>query len=58
MVLLSSGSTATEVRDAGPYLFRIMPSDEAQSSIMTDWALELGYKKDTIDIMRRQQIIC
>lgn len=45
VVLLSSGSTATEVGKAGPHVFRIMPSDEVQSSIMADWALELGYRK-------------
>ncbi len=45
VVLLSSGSTATDVGKAGPYVFRIMPSDEVQASIMADWALELGYKK-------------
>lgn len=48
VVLLSSGSTATEVGKAGPYVFRIMPSDEVQSSIMADWAWELGYKKVAI----------
>jgi branched-chain amino acid transport system substrate-binding protein len=45
VVLLSSGSTATEVGKAGPYIFRIMPSDEVQSSIMADWAWQLGYKR-------------
>lgn len=45
VVLLSSGSTATDVGKAGPYVFRIMPSDEVQSSIMADWAWDLGYKK-------------
>ena len=45
VVLLSSGSTATDVGKAGPYVFRIMPSDEVQSSIMADWARELGYEK-------------
>ena len=45
VVLLSSGSTAPEVGKAGPYVFRIMPSDEVQSSIMADWVWELGYKK-------------
>ena len=45
VVLLSSGSTATEVGKAGPYVFRIMPSDEVQSSIMADWAWKLSYTK-------------
>jgi len=45
VVLLSSGSTATEVGKAGPYVFRIMPSDEVQSSIMASWAWELGYRR-------------
>lgn len=49
VVVLSTGSTATEVGKAGPYIFRIMPSDEVQSSIMADWAWELGYKK--VDII-------
>src|SRR5438067_8509766 len=48
LVLLSSGSTATEVANAGPYVFRIMPSDEVQASIMADWMLELGYKNVAI----------
>ncbi len=48
VVLLSSGSTATEVGKAGPYVFRIMPSDEVQSSIMADWTWELGYRKVAI----------
>jgi len=43
VVLLSSGSTATAVGQAGPYVFRIMPSDEVQSSIMADWAKNLNY---------------
>ncbi len=47
-ILLSSGSTATEVGKAGPYIFRIMPSDEVQSSIMADWASQLDYKKIAI----------
>lgn len=47
-VLLSSGSTAQEVGNAGPYVFRIMPSDEVQSKIMADWAIQLGYKKIAI----------
>ena len=47
-VLLSSGSTATEVGKAGPYIFRIMPSDEVQSSIMADWALQLGFNRIAI----------
>jgi len=48
VVLLSSGSTATEVGKAGPYVFRIMPSDEVQSSIMASWAWDLGYKRIAI----------
>jgi len=45
VVLLSSGSTATAVGTAGPYVFRIMPSDEVQARIMTDWAKELGINR-------------
>jgi branched-chain amino acid transport system substrate-binding protein len=45
VVLLSSGSTATDVGKAGPYVFRIMPSDEVQSSIISEWALELGLRR-------------
>ena len=48
VVILSSGSTATAVGEAGPYIFRIMPSDEVQSSIMADWAKQLGFKKVAI----------
>ena len=48
VVLLSSGSTATEVKDAGPYVFRIMPSDEVQASIMAEWTLELGFRNVAI----------
>jgi branched-chain amino acid transport system substrate-binding protein len=45
VALLSSGSTATAVGKAGPYVFRIMPSDEVQSSIMASWAWDLGHKR-------------
>lgn len=48
VVLLSSGSTAIDVGKAGPYVFRIMPSDEVQSSIMANWAWDLGYRKVAI----------
>jgi branched-chain amino acid transport system substrate-binding protein len=48
VVLLSSGSTATKVGEAGPYIFRIMPSDEIQSSIMANWAWDLGFRKIAI----------
>lgn len=47
-VLLTSGSTATEVGNAGPYIFRIMPSDEEQALVMSKWAFKLGYKKIAI----------
>ncbi|MCG3167808.1 MAG: Leu/Ile/Val-binding protein [Bacteroidia bacterium] len=46
--LLSSGSTATKVGDAGPYIFRIMPSDEIQSLITVDWAIALGKKRVSV----------
>lgn len=48
VVLLSSGSTATDVGTAGPYVFRIMPSDEVQAAIMAKWALDLGFHKIAI----------
>lgn len=48
VVLLSSGSTSTDVGKAGPYVFRIMPSDEIQSSIMADWAWDLGYRNISV----------
>ena len=46
--LLSSGSTATAVGEAGPYVFRIMPSDDTQASIMAEWAKELGIENIAI----------
>ena len=48
VVLLSSGSTATDVGKAGPYVFRIMPSDEVQSTIMAKWTFELGFNRVAI----------
>lgn len=45
VVILSSGSTASKVGQAGPYVFRIMPSDEVQAAITADWAIDLGYKR-------------
>jgi branched-chain amino acid transport system substrate-binding protein len=47
-VLLSSGSTAQAVGQAGAYVFRIMPSDEVQASIVAEWALELKYQTMSI----------
>lgn len=44
-VLLTSGSTAVEVGDAGPYVFRIMPSDDEQSRVISEWAYDLGYRR-------------
>lgn len=48
VVLLSSGSTATDIRSAGPFVFRIMPSDEVQAIIIAEWALDLGFRKIAI----------
>lgn len=45
VVLLSNGSTAKEVGKAGPYVFRIMPSDEVQASVMAEWIMQLGFSK-------------
>ena len=45
VVLLSSGSTATAVGEAGPYVFRIMPSDEVQAKMMAEWAVSMGLKR-------------
>jgi branched-chain amino acid transport system substrate-binding protein len=45
VILLSSGSTATAVGSAGPFIFRIMPSDEVQAAIMAEWATDLGFRK-------------
>ena len=47
-VVLSSGSTAEAVGEAGPYVFRIMPSDEDQADIVAEWARELGYDRMAI----------
>ncbi|MBN1577154.1 MAG: penicillin-binding protein activator [Chitinispirillaceae bacterium] len=45
VVILSSGSSAAVVATAGPYIFRILPSDDIQAAMVADWALELGLKK-------------
>ncbi len=45
VVLLSSGSTAAQVAKAGPYIFRIMPSDDMQAAMMAEWIKDLGFKK-------------
>ena len=45
VVLLSPLSSAAKISEAGPYIFRVMPSDAFQSTVLANWIYELGYKK-------------
>ncbi|MBU4184947.1 MAG: ABC transporter substrate-binding protein [Proteobacteria bacterium] len=48
VVLLSPLSSAAKISEAGPYIFRVMPSDAFQSTVLAKWIYELGYKKVAI----------
>lgn len=43
--LLSPLSSAAEISNAGPYVFRVMPSDAFQSVVLAKWIYQLSYKK-------------
>jgi branched-chain amino acid transport system substrate-binding protein len=45
VVLLSPLSSAAEITNAGPYVFRVMPSDAFQSNVLAKWISDMGYKK-------------
>ncbi len=44
VLLLSPLSSAADITNAGPYVFRIMPSDAYQSKILAHWIFSEGYK--------------
>jgi len=43
--LLAPLSSASAVTDAGPFVFRAMPSDTFQSRLLADWMVSDGHKK-------------
>lgn len=45
VVLLSPLSSLSDITYAGPYVFRIMPSDAFQSKKIAEWIIEEGYKR-------------
>jgi branched-chain amino acid transport system substrate-binding protein len=45
VLLLSPLSSVASITDAGPFVFRIMPSDAFQSRILADWVFGSGHKK-------------
>jgi len=45
VLLLSPLSSLASITYAGPFVFRVMPSDAFQSRILAQWILESGYKK-------------
>jgi branched-chain amino acid transport system substrate-binding protein len=45
VVLLSPLSSAAEISKAGPYVFRVMPSDAFQSNVLAKWIFDCGHKK-------------
>ena len=45
VLLLSPLSSAAAITNAGPFVFRVMPSDAFQSAILAEWILAEGHKK-------------
>ena len=45
VLLLSPLSSASEITNAGPFVFRVMPSDSFQSRILADWIFSEGHKQ-------------
>lgn len=43
VILLSPLSSAAAISNAGPFVFRIMPSDSFQSNIIANWIFSEGY---------------
>lgn len=41
-LLLSPLSSQAEITDAGPYVFRVMPSDAFQAKLLTEWVFNEG----------------
>ncbi len=44
VLLLSPLSSAGAITNAGPYVYRVMPSDAFQSRVLADWIYKSGYK--------------
>lgn len=44
VLLLSPLSSAAAITQAGPFVFRVMPSDAFQSRILADWIISDGHK--------------
>ena len=49
IVEMSPGSSAPAVSDAGPYTFRVIPTDALQGEFVAKWMLEEGY--DSVAIL-------
>ena len=45
IVLLSPVSSAAEISDLGPFVFRTVPSDAFQANMLAKWVLESGYRR-------------
>lgn len=45
VLLLSPLSSAAAITNAGPFVFKVMPSDAFQSRILAKWIFTQGYKK-------------
>lgn len=45
VVLLSPLSSAAAISQAGPFVFRVMPSDSFQSRILAEWILQDGHRQ-------------
>ncbi len=45
VLLLSPLSSLAEITNAGPFVFRVMPSDAFQSRILAEWVYSEGYTK-------------
>ena len=48
VVLLSPVSSAAEIRDAGDYVFRTVPSDALQAVMLAKWVIDAGYRKISV----------
>jgi len=44
-VIVSPTSSAAQISEAGPYVFRTVPSDAYQGELIANWIKELGYHK-------------
>ena len=45
IVLLTPVSSAAEIRDLGPFVFRTVPSDALQATMLAKWVLDSGFRR-------------